>query len=143
MLRTSIILIGALLLPLIAQAAVNSPLDTVKQMYEIGKKLEKGTEIIEMYSDPSLSYAFRTIPKDEVCIGADIMWNSQDPVFSKAITFQPLANNQVKVHLAKAKYDDATTLIYKFNCSTGQCKVADVIDIDGQSLKKLLKSCSR
>ena len=123
-------------------AAQEQQLKTLQEMYSLGKRLEKGNEIIEMYADQSLTRAFyHEASSDEYCIGGDIMWQSNDPPFERKVTYTKLGNNKIKanLHAFKPNYE-ATWVIYQFNCSSGQCKVSDVFDSEG-SFKRALNSC--
>ena len=125
------------------EAAQEIQLKTLQEMYSIGKKLEKGNEIIEMYADESLQRAFnRAYEAEDPCFGADIMWQSNDPPYQRKVTYTLLGNNKVRANLgAVPPYYKASWVTYSFSCKSGTCKLSDVLDSEG-SLKKALNTCS-
>jgi hypothetical protein len=126
-----------------AYAAQDIQIETVKKMYQAGKKSENGMEVIEKYADAGLKQAFKVQEKfGEICgYEADVMWQSQDPEYNRALTFTKIANNQVKVNLAKGKWHPASSVTYKLSCNGNTCKVADVIDTSGSLKQNILKEC--
>ncbi len=126
-----------------AYAAQDIQIETVKKMYQAGKKSEQGMEMIEKYADAGLKQAFKVQEKfGEMCgFEHDVMWQSQDPEYNRALTFTKLANNQVKVNLAKGKWHSASSVTYTLSCNGNTCKVADVRDTSGSLKQNILKEC--
>ena len=124
-------------------AATDIQMDFVKKLYQTGKQLQKGTEIVEMYADDSLKLAFNLAARDgEVCgFGADPMWQSQDPEYQKKLTFTKVGENKIKVNMAKKNYDHASWVTYKLNCKGRVCKISDVIDNTGSLMKNTYEEC--
>lgn len=116
-------------------------LQTVKNIYEMGKSLEKGNEIIALYADQKLSRAIEVWNAAEYCVGYDVMWQSNDPPYHRKVTYTPLANNQVKVNLAKVPYYDAASLTYKMSCAGNTCKIADIVDQFGSLKNNIAQEC--
>lgn len=114
---------------------------TVKKMYETGKVLEKGNELIALYADQNLSRAINIWNAADYCIAYDVMWQSNDPPYHRKVTYTSLGNNQVKVSLAKVPNYDAASLTYKLNCTDGICKIADVVDKLGSLKRNIYKEC--
>lgn len=125
-------------------AASDAQMDFVKTLYQTGKNLEKGTEIVEMYADESLKQAFNLhADTGEVCgFAADVMWQSQDPEYQKKLSFTKVGQNQVKVNMAKKNYDHASWVTYKLNCKGNVCKISDTINSSGSLKKNIYDECS-
>lgn len=124
-------------------AADDPAIQTVKKMYSLGAKSEVGMQIIEKYSDVSLKKAFQLHAKNaEVCgFEQDVMWQSQDPEYHRSLQFSKVGQNQVKVILAKGKWDQASSVVYTMNCHGQQCQVSDVHDATGSLKKNILAEC--
>lgn len=125
--------------------AGNDPyVQTVKEMYSLGAKYEDGMKVIDLYSDNSLKQALNVhAGSGEVCgFAQDVMWQSQDPEYTRSVKFSKLGPNRVKASLSKGKWDQASTVIYTLNCNGGKCKVSDIQDADGSLKKNILRECS-
>ena len=126
----------------IANASDQLAVQTIKKMYETGKSLEKGNEIIYLYADKILTRAINVANEAENCISYDVMWQSNDPPYDRNVSYNLLDNNKVEVHLAEvAPYYEAETLIYDLNCSIGTCKITDVEDDLGSSVHNIYQEC--
>lgn len=139
-----ILLITTLLFSVQSVFAASDPyIQTVKDMYNLGKKSQDGMQVIELYSDSSLKHAFNLHARNgEVCgFGQDVMWQSQDPEYNKSLKFTKLGQNQVKVSLSKGKWDKAGTVVYTLKCNGNDCKVSDVRDSDGSLKNNILREC--
>ncbi|WP_374254226.1 hypothetical protein [Acinetobacter brisouii] len=124
--------------------AANDPyIQTVKDMYNLGKKSESGMQVIELYSDASLKQAFNLQARNgEVCgFDHDVMWQSQDPEYNKSLKFDKLGQNKVKVSLGKGKWDHAGTVVYTLKCNGNNCKVSDIQDSGGSVKQNILREC--
>lgn len=123
----------------------NLAVQTVKEMYDLGKRYEKGMEIIHLFADESLTQAFNHEAEytDGICAyDHDLLWQSQDPEYNRKLTFTHLGNNSVKVNLGKGQWHQPSTVNFKMACKNGVCKVNDVIE-DGTSLKaNIYKNCN-
>lgn len=125
-------------------AATDIQIDFVKKLYQTGKQLEKGTEIIELYQDESLEKAFRFMQdyEGEMCgYHYDMMWQSNDPNYNRKLIFTKVGTNEVKVDLGKAQFYDPSWVIYKLNCKGNSCKINDVIDESGSLKQRIYKEC--
>lgn len=122
-------------------AANDTYIQTVKEMYNLGKKSEEGMQVVELYSDTSLKQAFNLHARNgEVCgFGQDVMWQSQDPQYNIPLQFSKVGQNKVKVSLGKGNKQRAVTYILK--CNGNDCKVSDVIDSSGSLKKNILAEC--
>lgn len=136
-------MIIAITIPQNVFAAPDMQIDFVKKLYETGRNLGKGTEVVEMYADKSLQRAFNVAAESgESCFGADPMWQSQDPEYQKKLAFSKAGKNQVKVNMAKKNYDQASWVIYKLNCQNNVCKISDLIDQEGSLKQSIYEVCS-
>lgn len=124
-------------------AASDPYIQTVKEMYNLGKKSEEGMQVIELYSDASLKQAFNLHARNgEVCgFEQDAMWQSQDPEFNVPLQFSKVGQNKVKVSLGKGKWNKGGSVTYTLKCSGNNCKVSDVIDSSGSLKKNILAEC--
>ena len=125
-------------------AATDVPMDFVKKLYQTGKQLEKGTELIELYQDESLQKAFRFMQnyEGEMCgYDYDMMWQSNDPNFNRKLIFTKVGANEVKVDLGKAEFYKPSWVKYKLNCKGGVCKISDIIDNGGSLKQRIYKEC--
>ena len=124
-----------------ANASDQLALETVKKMYETGKTLEKGNELIELYADKNFIRAINVWKDAEYCIPYDVMWQSNDPPYDRNVTYNSLGNNQVRVNLAEVPNYEAATLIYDLNCSDGVCKISDIEDDQGSLVHNIYQDC--
>lgn len=124
-----------------ANASDQLALETVKKMYETGKTLEKGNEIIALYADKNLSRAISVWDAAEYCIPYDVMWQSNDPPYHRSVSYHSLGYNQVKVDLGEVDSYEAASLIYNLNCSDGLCKVSDIEDSQGSLVHNIYQEC--
>ena len=124
-------------------AASDPYIQTVKEMYNLGKKSETGMQTIELYSDSSLKQAFNLHARNgEVCgFEQDVMWQSQDPEFNVPLQFSKVGQNKVKVSLGKGKWNKQSSVTYILKCNGNDCKVSDVIDSSGSLKKNILAEC--
>lgn len=122
-------------------AATDIQIDFVKKMYQTGKQLEKGNELLELYADNSLQKAIDVWNSAEYCVGYDVMWQSNDPPYHRPLTFKNLGNSQIKVNLGKVKFYEASWVKYKLNCKGNSCKINDVIDNTGSLKKNIYEEC--
>lgn len=124
-------------------AASDPYIQTVKEMYKLGKKSEEGMQVIELHSDASLKKAFNLHARNgEVCgFGQDVMWQSQDPEFNVPLQFSKVGQNKVKVSLGKGKWNKQSSVTYILKCNGNDCKVSDVIDSSGSLKKNILAEC--
>lgn len=122
-------------------AASDVQMDFVKKLYQTGKQLEKGNELIEMYADNNLQKAIDVWNSAEYCVAYDVMWQSNDPPFHRPLTFTNLGNNQIKVKLGKVKFFKESWVKYKLNCNGSICKISDVIDDTGSLKKNIYEEC--
>ena len=124
--------------------AANDPyVQTIKEMYRLGAKYEDGMKVIELYSDDSLKQALNVHARNgEVCgFSQDMMWQSQDPEYTRSVKFTKLGQNQVKASLSKGQWNQASTVIYTLKCNGGKCKVSDIQDAGGSLKKNILREC--
>lgn len=135
------VITGLLVQSVMANASDQLALHTVKKIYDMGKNLEKGNELIALYADQNLNRAIEVWNAAEYCIGYDVMWQSNDPPYHRKVTYTSLGNNQVKVSLAKVPYYDAASLTYKMSCVGNTCKIADIVDQFGSLKKNIAKEC--
>lgn len=124
-------------------AAGDPYIQTVKDMYNLGKKAQNSMQVLELYSDTSLKQAFDLHARNgEVCgFDHDVMWESQDPEYTRSLKFSKLGQNQVKVSLSKGKWDSAGTVVFTLKCNGNDCKVSDVHDDSGSLKKNILREC--
>lgn len=125
-----------------ANASDQLALETVKKMYEMGKALEKGDDIIALYADENLSRAIQVQNNSEYCSDHDVMWQSNDPPFHRNVTYRSLGNNRVKVFLHPVPNYSAASLIYNFSCSDGVCKVSDIEEDYGSLVQTIYQNCT-
>ena len=118
-------------------------LQTVKQMYDLAKRYEKGMEVVSLFADESLTQAFNRQSFDEGICGYDydLLWQSQDPEYQRKINFTAVGFNQVRVDLGKGEWHKASSVGYKMNCQNGTCKVNDVIDEFGSLKARIYAQC--
>lgn len=136
------LLIGTLLIFSTASAAKdNLQVQTLKQMYSMGKDLEKGNELITMYADKSFKEAVNIWNNAEYCIPYDVMWQSNDPPYNRSVSYKLLQNNQVQVFLGSVPNYDAASLIYKLSCTEDTCKISDIVDEVGSLKNNIYNEC--
>ncbi|WP_162626600.1 hypothetical protein [Acinetobacter sp. CFCC 10889] len=115
-----------------AFANTDPQIQLLKEIYQQGKKLEKGDELLALYYDNGLEQAQNNLREGnwQNCSQAwqDQMWQSQDPEYRQKPSFQKVGQNLVKV-------------TYKVVCQGNNCKISDIIDGDGSLKKSLLNQC--
>lgn len=127
-----------------AQEQVNTQkLATIQKMYQLSSQLETGSEILlsQFASDElkdALSLEQQVMERDGILcgIGADIMWQSQDPDYHEPVTFSLTDDGKVEVSI-----DDREELIYELSCTGEHCLIEDVYDFSGSIKQNLLKNC--
>ena len=116
---------------------------TVKEMYNLGARYDKGMEVIELFADEGLTQAFNLQQSSEDLCGNeyDVMWQSQDPEYKRKLTFSTVATNQIKVNLGAGQWHKPQSVNYKLTCKSGVCKVSDVVDSEGSLKNRINKEC--
>lgn len=131
-------------------SASDAKIDFVENIYQTGKQLEKGDELIQLYADEGLQHAIKArehwYSKNEgdMCEadGYDRMWQSNDSPYHRPLSFKNIGNNKIKVNLGKVQFYDASWVTYTLNCKGNVCKISDVIDENGSLKKNIYKYCS-
>ena len=140
----------------LSQDEVNTQkLATVQKMYELSRQLETGSAtLLSQFASDELKDALaleQQVMEQEglMCgIGADIIWQSQDPDYHEPITFALNDEGEVVVALS-----DRDELRYQLSCqvlrsSAGeqseqdlQCQIEDIIDFAGSVKQSLIENC--
>ena len=137
---------GCLMLLLAGQSTYaqdSIAMKTVKEIYDLGKRYEKGMEVIELFADESLQRAFNLASSYEYICGYDydVLWQSQDPEYQRNIHFTQIGSDQIRVNLAKAQWHKASSVGYKMNCQNGVCKINDIVDEYGSLKARIQQQC--
>ncbi len=127
-------------------ANTDPQIQLLKEIYQQGKKLEKGDELLALYYDKSLEQAQNNLREGrwQDCGQAwqDQMWQSQDPEYRQKPSFQKVGQNLVKVTLAPyGEFYKEKKVTYRVDCQGNRCKISDIIDGDGSLKKALLNQC--
>ena len=129
-----------------AFATVDPKIELLKEIYGLGKKLQKGDELLALYYDESLESAHNNLQDGrwEDCGQAwyDKMWQGNDPEYRQKPSFQKVGQDLVKVTLAPyGEYYKKAQVTYKVQCKGNQCKITDVIDEAGSFKNALVNQC--
>lgn len=118
-------------------------LATVQKMYQLSSQLGVGSEVLlSQFASDELKEALaleQQVMDQEglMCgIGADIMWQSQDPDYHEPVTFSLTEDGKVKVLIA-----DREELVYELSCTGERCLIEDIYDFAGSIKQSLLENC--
>lgn len=127
-------------------ANTDPKVELLKEIYALGKKLQKGDELLALYYDESLERAKINLRDGgwQDCGQAwyDQVWQGNDPEYRQKPSFQKVGRDLVKVTLAPyGEYYGKAEVSYKVQCQGTQCKITDVIDEAGSLKKALINQC--
>lgn len=127
----------------LSYSALASPalkVTTIKKMYQVDKKSQKGNGTLYSFADTNLKRAIDLVPQGDMCgpIDHDIIWQSQDPDYGASLAVSNEPNGRVKV-----KIGSSSIVSYALKCNNSACKITDAFDEGRSSVKQaFIKDCS-
>lgn len=120
-------------------------INTIKEIYQLGKKLQQGNTLLQAYYDENLESAFDNLREEnaEDCphIWYDLMWQSNDNEYNQKPSFTKVGQNLVRVKLAAYGNYSSKSVTYRLSCKSGVCKISDIIDTNGSLKNQLVMQC--
>lgn len=113
-------------------AMADAGVNLVQKMYKEAR-YNAGIHVVAKYADGSLKKAIRNQGGD-ACVGADPMWDNQDPDTNAPVKVTSLGNGKVRASFVQ--YGQRQNVTYSLKCSGSSCKVANV-----GRLKQELQQC--
>ncbi len=114
----------------------------VRKLYEEARS-GNGGEILVKYADRSLKEAFAAEARfhestDSICIDADPVWESQDPITDVKVEVRALRNGKIRASFEQYGRVD---IDYTVNCAGGRCRISDLETDGDHGLKDKMLHC--